>query len=69
MSGGLKQQARILDDVQRSRRAPLVPSDLALEAWDLSNRLTDQGFQSRDLGLLMIARDKIDALIGEASNG
>ena len=64
MNGGLSQSARVMDAAMRpdNRRV----SDEAIALWLAAGKMQDAGLQGLDAGLLLVVRDKIDAMLEEA---
>lgn len=64
MNGGISQSARVMDAAMRhdNRRV----SDEAIALWLAAGKMQDAGLQGLDAGLLLVVRDKIDAMLEEA---
>lgn len=70
MNGGISQQARVLDSAMRDNRLHKLakrpdPNAFSIDLWRKTNALDGQELNHTDVGLLMIARERINAAIEE----
>ena len=63
----LRQEARVLDAVMLPDNRTV--SDAAIALWSAACKMQDAGVQGVDAGLLLVVRDKIDAMLTDCPIG